>query len=170
MGLADKRYGIYEFTDFSLTNGYEAAPDTTEAPIWVNPIIGIITSPGGLRYNPVTRRREFHDGIDIAAPIGTHIVAPREGTVLAAGNSSSWGRYLRISHPDGYISFMAHLNGVRVSVGDTVYQGKHVAYSGNTGQSTGPHLHFGLFRNGQFVDPIDYVDLPKSANLIAALS
>ena len=139
-------------------------------PLWINPIEGIITSPGGLRYNPITRRREFHDGIDIAAPIGTPIVAPREGTVLATGNSTSFGRYLRMAHPDGYVSFMAHLHSVTVSVGDVVRQGDKVAYSGNTGRSTGPHLHFSLFRDGQFVDPINYVDLPKSANFIAPLS
>ena len=139
-------------------------------PIWINPIQGIITSPGGLRYNPVTRRREFHDGIDIGAPVGTPVVAPRGGTVLAAGYSATFGRFLRLSHPDGYVSFMAHLYRVIVRVGDEVIQGQQVAYSGNTGRSTGPHLHFGLFRDGQYVDPFDYVDLPVSAYIIAPLT
>ena len=139
-------------------------------PLWVNPICGIISSPGGLRINPVTGRREFHDGIDIAAPVGTPVVAPREGTVIAAGNSPTFGVFLRLQHPDGYISFMAHLHGVTVAVGDMVRQGEKVAYSGNTGRSTGPHLHFGLFHHGQYVNPIYYVDLPASANLIAPLS
>jgi len=97
-------------------------------------------------------------------------VAPREGTVIAVGNSPTFGRFIRIVHPDGYISIMAHLNRVVVGAGDEVYQGQQVAYSGNTGRSTGPHLHYGLFYNGQFVDPINYVDLPRSANIIAPLS
>ena len=139
-------------------------------PLWVNPICGIISSPGGLRINPVTGRREFHDGIDIAAPIGTSVVAPRDGTVLATGRSTSFGVFLRLQHPDGYISFMAHLHSVTVAAGDTVRQGERVAYSGNTGRSTGPHLHFGLFRDGQYVNPINYVDLPVSARLIAPLT
>ena len=176
MGLAEKLNGI-DVTDEGgiinepdVLNGLGTAPDAYQPPLWVNPIEGIITSPGGLRYNPVTGRREFHDGIDIAAPIGTPIVAPRDGTVLATGNSPSFGVYLRMAHPNGYVSFMAHLYGVTVSVGETVRQGERVAYSGNTGRSTGPHLHYSLFRYGQFVDPIDYVDLPESANLIAPLS
>ena len=160
----------------ALENGnisiYEITEDEAEPPetIWVNPISGIISSPGGLRINPVTGRREFHDGIDIAAPIGTPVVAPRDGTVLATGNSPTFGIFLRLQHPDGYISFMAHLHGVTVNIGDAVYQGERVAYSGNTGRSTGPHLHYGLFRYGQYVDPINYVDLPVSGNLIAPLS
>jgi len=128
-------------------------------PLWINPISGQITSLGGLRTNPVTGRREFHDGIDIAAPIGTPVVAPREGRVLATGYSPSFGRFLRIIHDDEYVSFFAHLSSINVSIGEDVYQGKKIAYSGNTGWSTGPHLHFGLFRAGQFVDPIHYVDL-----------
>ena len=138
--------------------------------LWVNPISGVISSPGGLRINPVTGRREFHDGIDIAAPVGTPVVAPRDGTVLATGRSASFGIFLRMQHAGGYVSFMAHLNGVIVGAGDTVRQGQRVAYSGNTGRSTGPHLHFGLFRDGQYVDPFSYVDLPVCDNLIAPLS
>jgi len=144
--------------------------DTVCETLWINPIEGIITSPGGLRYNPVTRRREFHDGIDIGAPVGTPVVAPRDGTVLATGYSATFGRFVRLAHPDGYISFMAHLNRVIVEDGDIVSQGQQVAYSGNTGRSTGPHLHFGLFRDGQYVDPINYVDLPQSAYIIAPLT
>ena len=154
-----------------LAKTYETADKiSAEPPLWVNPIDGIITSLGGLRYNPVTGRREFHDGVDIAAPIGTPIVAPRDGTVVFVGMSSTFGRVLRIAHADGYISFMAHLNSVVVSEGDTVLQGEKVAYSGNTGRSTGPHLHYGIFRNGQYVDPISYIDLPKSDRIRMPLS
>lgn len=156
-----------------LTDKNESSEILTEIislPIWINPIYGIITSPGGLRYNPVTLRREFHDGIDIAAPIDTPVVAPREGLVLAVGYSMTWGRFVRLSHHDGYVSFMAHLNRVIVDVGEEILQGQQVAYSGNTGRSTGPHLHFGIFKNGQYVNPANYVDLPVSANLIPPLA
>ena len=132
----------------------------TSYPIWINPLYGPISSPGGIRYNPLTGRREFHDGIDIAVPIGTPVVAPRYGHVIAVGYSPSFGRFVRVSHDDYYISFFAHLNSVSVRVGENVSQGDQIAYSGNTGWSTGPHLHFGLFRGGQFVDPITYVNLP----------
>ena len=162
MGLAAYEYG--------LSTLYNGAAVYYAPLLWLNPIYGTISSPSGLRINPVTGRREFHDGIDIAAPVGTRVVAPREGTVLAVGNSPTWGRFLRLQHPGGYVSFMAHLNKIVVAVGDTVYQGKKVAYSGNTGRSTGPHLHFGLFLDGQFVDPARYLDLPVRHNLTAPLT
>jgi len=149
---------------------HESEKDIVLQPLWINPIEGIISSPGGLRYNPVTGRREFHDGIDIAAPIGTPIVAPKDGIVLAVGTSATYGRYLRLGHPDGYISFFAHLYATVAQEGDILRQGERIAYSGNTGRSTGPHLHYGIFRDGQFVDPINYVDLPKSENIRAALT
>ena len=134
--------------------------------LWINPIDGVITSLGGLRINPITGRREFHDGIDIAAPIGTTIVAPKDGAVMATGVSATFGKYLQLAHADGYVSFMAHLNMIKVSTGDVILQGQHVAYSGNSGRTTGPHLHFSIFFNGQYVDPLEYVDLPKHDNII----
>ena len=162
MGLA------YKYGDAAIYAETENICDPSN--LWVNPISGIISSSGGLRINPVTGRREFHDGIDIAAPVGTPVVAPRDGTVLATGSSPTFGVFLRIMHPDGYISFFAHLHRVTVTAGDTVRQSERIAYSGNTGRSTGPHLHFGLFRDGQYVNPLNYVDLPVSAYLIAPLS
>lgn len=132
---------------------------------WINPVAGRISSPAGLRYNPITGRREFHDGVDIAIPVGTPIVAPRYGYVLATGYSASFGRFLRITHSDNYVSFFAHLHSVPLTVGQRVEQGEQVAYSGNTGWSTAPHLHFGLFRNGQFVNPISYFDFVDASEL-----
>ena len=129
--------------------------------IWINPVEGDITSPGGLRRNPVTGRQEFHDGIDIAVPVGTPVIAPRAGTVLAAGYSRTFGWFVRLSHDDGYVSFFAHLNRITAVIGQEVEQGHRIAYSGNTGLSTGPHLHFGLFLNGQYVDPEQYLNLPR---------
>ena len=128
--------------------------------IWINPVDGEITSLSGLRDNPITGRREFHDGIDIAVPTGTPIVAPKDGYVIALGYSESFGYFVRLSHNDGYLSFYAHLYSISVELGERVTQTQQIAYSGNSGFSTGPHLHFGIFRNGQFVNPINYVELP----------
>jgi len=138
--------------------------------VWQNPMEGVITSLAGLRYNPITGDSEFHDGIDIAAPIGTPIYAPRDGVVLAIGRSESFGIFIRMEHEEGYISFFAHLNNTLVNTGEKVQQGEKIATSGNTGWSTGPHLHFGLFRYGQFIDPLPYVDLPFSYAIRALLS
>jgi len=123
---------------------------------WMSPVIGRISSPFGYRYSPIHGTMEFHDGVDIAIPVGTPLVAPRYGYVIATGYSASFGRFLRIAHSDYYETFFAHLNDVPLAIGDSVEQGERVAYSGNTGWSTAPHLHFSIFRNGQFVDPLDY--------------
>jgi len=124
---------------------------------WISPVFGRVSSHFGYRYSPIHDTREFHDGVDIAIPIGTALVAPRYGYVIAAGYSASFGRFLRIAHGDGYETFFAHLNDIPLVVGDRVEQGERVAYSGNTGWSTAPHLHFSIFRNGQSVDPLEYV-------------
>ena len=128
---------------------------------WISPVVGRISSPSGFRYSPIHGTQEFHDGVDIAIPIGTPIVAPRYGYVIAAGYSTSFGWFLRIAHSDYYETFFAHLNYVPIAIGDRVEQGERVAYSGNTGWSTGPHLHFGMFRDGQFVDPLVYMDFSE---------
>ena len=124
---------------------------------WIRPVAGRVSSPAGVRYSPIHGTREFHDGVDVAVPVGTPIVAPKDGTVLATGYSASFGMFLRMAHANDYVTFFAHLSQVPLAVGDTVSQGERVAYSGNTGWSTAPHLHFGMFRGGQFVDPQHYV-------------
>jgi len=127
---------------------------------WVSPANGRVSSRSGTRINPVTGKKEFHDGIDIAVPIGTPIFAPKDGEIIESGFMRGYGNYMRILHDDGYISFYAHLSRAVSKVGDKIEQGFHFADSGNTGQSTGPHLHFGIFRNGQFVDPFPLVMIP----------
>jgi len=130
---------------------------STIRPTWITPVYGRVSSPAGNRTNPVTGNPEFHDGIDIALAVGTPIFAPKDGEVIASGYSASFGRFMRLAHYDGYVTFYAHLSSAVAAIGDIVFQGEQIAYSGNTGQSTGPHLHFGIFHNGQFVDPLNYV-------------
>jgi murein DD-endopeptidase MepM/ murein hydrolase activator NlpD len=127
-------------------------------PLWIAPLYGRVSSPSGIRTNPITNRREFHDGIDIAAPIGTPVVAPRDGTIIAVGASATWGNFVRVAHEDGYMSFMAHLHRATVRVGDSVGQGEKIAYSGNTGRSTGPHLHYEIRYLGQPIPPRELID------------
>lgn len=137
--------------------GLAAYAASISQPVWRTPAVGRVSSPAGIRYNPVTGRREFHDGIDIAVPVGTPVLAPKAGEVVASGFSASYGWFMRLSHANGYITFYAHLSRAVSSIGETVAQGERFAYSGNTGMSTGPHLHFGIFRDGQFVDPLTRV-------------
>ena len=95
--------------------------------------------------------------------------AAREGTVAAAGVSATLGKFIRLSFDDGFSAAYAHLDSVLVSEGEPVRQNQLIAYSGSTGRSTGPHLHFSIYKDGQYSDPELYVSLPYKYDLDAAL-
>ena len=123
--------------------------------IW--PVRGPISSPFGYRINPFSGERTYHAAIDIVVNRGTPVKATREGKVADTGYNAVFGNYVIIRHTDGYQSLYAHLDAILVHKGTSVNQGEIIGRSGNTGQSTGPHLHFSIFRNGQAVDPRKYV-------------
>ena len=102
---------------------------------------------------------EYHRGIDYSVPIGTPVLAIREGTITYAGPSSGYGYYVEVTHPDGSRSRYGHGNGVfNVSVGDKVSAGTQIMESGNSGNSTGPHMHLEVIGpNGQLIDPNKYI-------------
>jgi len=120
------------------------------------PMQGRISSKFGDRIHPVTKAKSFHNGIDIAGPIGVPIVAPFDGVVAQSFNHNTGGLTLFIdhpTHPDKLQTRYCHLDKIHVKVGDRVKQGQLIADNGNTGRSTGPHLHFGIVRKGIHVDP-----------------
>jgi murein DD-endopeptidase MepM/ murein hydrolase activator NlpD len=120
--------------------------------IW--PVNGVITSFYGWRRNPFNRnQRQFHNGIDIRGSIGTPVRAAMAGRVSAVGFDNVLGNYIIISHNSGYRTLYGHLNAIRTRTGAYVAQGERIGDVGNTGQSTGPHLHFTVFRNGVTVNP-----------------
>jgi len=110
----------------------------------------------GTRTNPVTRRQEFHTGIDIPAPMGSRIVAAQDGVVRFAGWSAGFGNYIIIDHYGGYSTLYGHNSVNRVSQGQRVTRNQHIADVGSTGISTGPHLHFEIRMNNQHRDPLAY--------------
>ena len=123
--------------------------------IW--PLEGDITSPFGWRIHPVLGTRHHHNGIDIDVPIGTTVRAAAPGNVYFVGDDEGYGTMLVLRHADGYLTIYGHLSTVLVSKGQSVEVGQPIAESGNTGLSTGPHLHFEI-RNGEFpVDPQRYL-------------
>jgi murein DD-endopeptidase MepM/ murein hydrolase activator NlpD len=117
--------------------------------IW--PVNGTLTSPFGFRWG------RMHEGIDISVPEGTPIRAAKAGTVLLAAYTGGYGNYTCIDHGGGLSSCYGHQSGYAVSAGDQVDQGSVIGYSGNTGSSTGPHLHFEIRVNGSAVDPLGYL-------------
>ncbi|MFC9892730.1 M23 family metallopeptidase [Nocardia sp. NPDC127579] len=113
----------------------------------VLPTIGTFTSGFGSRWGT------FHNGIDIAGPIGTPIYAVADGTVIDAGPAQGFGLWVRIRHNDGTITVYGHMYDFFVSVGERVPAGMQIARMGNRGDSSGPHLHFEVIAGGQHIDP-----------------
>lgn len=121
-----------------------------------------ITSPFGWRIHPIYHTRKLHKGVDLGAAMGTPIYATRDGVVTVATYDSSAGNYVVIDHGDSYRSIYMHMIYYIVGVGDSIAQGQVIGYVGDTGDATGPHLHFGVTYNGAYVDPMDYIDLSKT--------
>ena len=124
---------------------------------WPLKITGRISSGFGRRHSPTAGASSYHKGIDIAVPSGTPIVAAESGTVVTAAYSSSAGNYVMISHGNRLYSVYMHCSKLAVTEGDSVKRGQVIAYAGSTGISTGSHLHFGVSKNGTYVNPLSYV-------------
>lgn len=116
------------------------------------------TSGFGMRRNPFGGGSEFHAGLDFVAAHGSPIHSTAPGTVIRAEMTRGYGFLVEVDHGYGYKTLYAHLSGLAVSKGDRVDRYHVVGYLGNTGRSTGPHLHYEVHRNGQPVDPVSYLD------------
>ena len=113
------------------------------------------------RFHPILKRYRAHLGIDYAAPRGTPILAAGNGTIIFAGNTRGYGNLIKIQHADGYVTLYAHQKAFRKGIrkGVKVKQGEVIGYLGSTGLSTGPHLHFGLYKNGRAINPARVVQV-----------
>jgi murein DD-endopeptidase MepM/ murein hydrolase activator NlpD len=126
--------------------------------LFLYPINGRLTSTFGWRTDPVNGVvRRNHAAIDLAAPTGTPIKASADGTISAAGMNATYGKYVIIQHGNGYSTMYAHMNKIYLNNGTKVLQGTAIGEVGNTGYSTGPHLHFGVFKNSKPVNPFEYL-------------
>lgn len=122
------------------------------------PVDGTITSDFGHRDSPGGIGSTNHQGIDIGASQGTPVAAADGGTVVMAGWYGGYGKTVQIQHDDGTITQYSHLSWWDVHEGDVVGQGQEIGLVGSTGNSTGPHLHFGVLKNDSYVDPMDYLN------------
>ncbi len=112
-----------------------------------------VSSRFGLRVHPITGQKKSHTGIDIASNQGTAVYASDGGSVTLAGWNGGYGNCIMIDHGNGYVTLYGHLSSISVSVGQTVSQGTTIGAVGSTGNSTGPHLHFEVLKNGTRIDP-----------------
>jgi murein DD-endopeptidase MepM/ murein hydrolase activator NlpD len=134
----------------SNQNILEATPS-----IW--PTSGWVTSGFAWRTSPFTGKREFHKGLDISAPRGTPVYAPARASVTFAGRDGSYGLSIRLKHNASLSTRFAHLNRIAIKSGQEVTRGELIGYVGNTGRSTGPHLHYEVRLNGVPVNPKRYI-------------
>lgn len=123
--------------------------------VW--PTSGWVSSPFGYRISPFTGQREFHKGLDISGRVGTPIYAPAKGTVTFAGVDRGYGKSIILNHGSGIVTRYAHLSRIAVKKGQTVTRGELVGKLGNTGRSTGPHLHYEVQINAVCVNPMRYI-------------
>jgi len=123
---------------------------------WPAPSYTRISSQFGYRVHPTLGTTLYHNGVDLASPSGSKILAAYDGVVVAADYTSVMGNYIMINHGDGLYTVYMHASALYVSKGDVVVKGEHIAAVGSTGRSTGPHLHFSVRLNGSYVDPMAY--------------
>ncbi len=127
----------------------------TASKIW--PVKGSISSAFGMRRHPVTKRRSFHNGIDIRARKGTSIVCPADGIVVSAGHAGLLGRLVKVRTGDGKTLYFGHMHQIKCLKGQRVKRGSVVGTVGRSGRATGPHLHFSVLSGGRYLDPVKYL-------------
>ncbi len=121
------------------------------------PVKGVVTAGYGYRKSPFTGQRELHEGLDIAAPYGSPIVATADGVVTFAGPLAAYGNVVFVDHGHGFSTFYGHCSSYRMRQGQRVRRGEVIAYVGTTGRTTGPHVHYEVHVNGVIANPMKYV-------------
>ena len=146
---ASALYAAYQTTNGALQQFY--TPLDID---WYN----MISSYYGYRKNPVTGDNQFHRGIDIAVPEGTEVYASQDGIVTTAEYNDEYGNYIVIEDSDGFVTKYAHLQSINVTAGQTVKHGAVIGKTGNTGSSTGSHLHLECLASGEYYNPLFYFE------------
>lgn len=148
--LLDRRIGTVEQAIGRQTERLAHTPS-------LMPTRGLIGGGFGWRRDPFTGLKQFHRGLDICAPVGTPVKAPADGIVIKAERDAGYGNTLYISHGDGIVTRYGHLSAFKAQPGQKVTRGQVVALVGNTGRSTGAHVHYEVMVRGQNVDPMQYL-------------
>ncbi len=138
-----------------LINDHQFAQEATIAGRPVN--VGWLSSDFGRRADPFTGRMAWHNGIDFAGAAGDDIVNVGTGVVTFSGKRQGYGLMVEIDHGNEYLTRYAHAENLLVEQGEIVNQGQAIALVGSTGRSTGPHVHFEVYKNGRVVDPASYI-------------
>lgn len=148
-----RKLRLMPWTTGGRTEWYEASGVGEKRGGMASPVSGRLTSGFGMRRHPLLGYSRFHKGQDFGAPSGTPIHAVSDGTVVYAGRKGGYGNFVGLNHAGGMGSGYGHMSRIAVSSGARVRQGQLIGYVGSTGMSTGPHLHFEVYKNGQAVNP-----------------
>ncbi|WP_461204283.1 peptidoglycan DD-metalloendopeptidase family protein [Clostridium sp. DL1XJH146] len=146
-----EKQNISEPTTEIVLKGTKTRPKTVAYGSFIKPTTGYITSPFGYRWG------RMHEGVDFGIPTGSPIIAADGGKVTYAGWKGGYGYLVIIDHENGYQTYYGHNSSLKVCAGERVYRGQTISLSGNTGNSTGPHLHFEIRKNGTPVNPLNYI-------------
>jgi murein DD-endopeptidase MepM/ murein hydrolase activator NlpD len=117
---------------------------------------GYLNSTFGYRNDPIDHVKRFHQGQDITVKSGTPVLSPADGVVKRAYYAGGFGNHIKLEHGSGYTTLFAHLSKINVKHGQIVKRGETIGYTGNTGRSTAPHLHYEIHHNGKPQNPLDY--------------
>jgi murein DD-endopeptidase MepM/ murein hydrolase activator NlpD len=156
--LSLERRAEYLEKSFSVLNDYFQKQhfELSSTPS-ILPAQGFISSFFGSRKNPFTNLPDFHEGIDITNGVGTSVICPADGTVIFTGQKGTYGLVVEIKHDDSMTTLYGHLKKASVKVGQHVSRWQAIAVMGNSGKSTGPHLHYEVHVNDQPVNPLPYI-------------
>lgn len=149
-------YGFYYHSDDDETGYYDENGENLQRQFLKSPLASVrVTSTFGKRFHPVLHKMKLHNGVDYGAPVGTPIRAVADGKVLWAGWKGANGRLIVLRHANGYKTMYAHLSSIAKGIrrGKRVTKKTIIGRTGNSGRSTGPHLHFGMTHNGRYVNP-----------------
>ncbi len=150
-----KKVQLIRWGDTSGKGGqwFEASGVGERRGVMAMPVAGHMTSSYGMRFHPILRMMRMHKGLDFGAPYGSPIRAAMDGVVQLAGRSAGYGNFVKLSHSGGLATGYGHMSRIAVRAGTRVSQGQVIGYVGSTGMSTGPHLHYEVWRNGISVNP-----------------
>ena len=148
-----KKVQMLKWSSGGRDQWYEANGVGETKGVMRQPVLGHLTSSFGMRFHPILGFSRMHQGMDFGAPMGAPIVAATDGVVSFAGRHGGHGNYVRLNHAGGISTGYAHMSRIIARPGERVRQGQLIGYVGSTGLSTGPHLHYEVFRNGQAINP-----------------
>ncbi len=155
----ERRLGVQKLSLKEIKHAYNRSREKMPSIPAIKPVNGVIISGFGMRTHPVLNYRRMHEGVDFRADIGTEVHATGDGVVTFSSRNGSYGKLLEIDHGYGFVTRYAHLSDFARNIrpGTKVQRGQKVAYTGNTGVSSGPHLHYEVLKDGNPVDPLTYI-------------